>query len=129
LFVSPPPVLSQCGIAAILESLQDLRFHGLGSGVLLCILDGGIGGILLGLKLPSLSLQVIPFLADLSQPCRVQPSGLTELPLVVSQARDHRVDARGRFANCRGGLQALGEGSQRGVSAILANALQRGQPS
>ncbi len=128
LLVTSSLSLPVCGIEPISQTSQNVGLGVFGGRVGLSLVDDGFGGNLLTEKISSLRPQVIAVLANLSHAFRIQPFGVAAWRLSLSQACDHGLNTNGRVSNLRGRLQALSKRLQRGVTTMLANALQHSQP-
>ncbi len=91
-------------------------------------MDDSFGGNLLMTKIGSPGPQVVSVLAKLSQALRIESFDAASWLLSVAQAGDHGLNAGGCVADLRGRLQASSQRLQRGIAAMLANALQHAQP-
>ena len=116
------------GIEPILQTSQGIGFRLFSRRIGLSLTDDLVGGNLLTEKIGSLRPQVVSNLASLPHAFRIQSIGVAALLLCLPQAGDHGLDAGGCVADLRGRLQASSQRLQRGVTAMFADALQRGQP-
>ena len=109
LFLSSPLGLPDGRIEPILKTPQDFGLRVLGGCDVLSLTNQRFGGDLLTPKIGQIGLQMIPLLAKLSQPFRVESSGMTDLLLSHSQAGEHHFDAVGGVLSLCGGLNVLSE--------------------